>query len=466
MKQICHSSSWWRRNNYFLLFTLSSLLNATWFTTTTAALALSSSSSPTPKISCQTVDCAIIGGGPAGLAAAIAISQSSPQTSIAIYEQDEFQPRGASIRISKRGWEAIQQLKAPALKKKLKKTSVPIRAVETKAWYGDSATTQGFQVKEPGIVKKVVSKITKPLFSLLLRMGAGIHLWHDIRMVLKEHAVKYYPSESHNTNASFLNKNCRLTNIVALDASNENDDEQFELTFQQQNHNKNNEVQLLQVKSKYVIACDGTKSQVRAMLPNELDVLLAEEKSVWRGLAPNIDVHGKATFYRGTADENTQGRSALIFPGGRKVGASWTVISDLEDGKASSMEEAKERALRVVQTMGDENCKVMQEVISDSNFVVENKLMVRDFDKPWESSYDGLVFLGDAAHPVRPTGEGMALAFEDAAVLADLLLAHSGMSVQTLRTWEQKRYLPIKTISEEIRSGAQSYYSDKSSASR
>ena len=89
--------------------------------------------------SCMNVDCAIIGGGPAGLATAIAISKSSPSSSIAIFEKDSFQPKGASIQISKAGWASLKALEdassggdadkssmSTSLIDKLKDTSVPV----------------------------------------------------------------------------------------------------------------------------------------------------------------------------------------------------------------------------------------------------------------------------------------------------------------------------------------------------
>ena len=76
-------------------------------------------------------DCAIIGAGPAGLAIAIAISKSSPSSSITIFERDGFQPKGASIKISKSGWESIKNVD-PSLMNELKKTGVPVTSIEFK----------------------------------------------------------------------------------------------------------------------------------------------------------------------------------------------------------------------------------------------------------------------------------------------------------------------------------------------
>ena len=47
-------------------------------------------------------------------------------------------------------------------------------------------------------------------------------------------------------------------------------------------------------------------------------------------------------------------------PPGWVFGASWTVISDIEDGKSTSINEARERALKVIETMGPggDNCNL------------------------------------------------------------------------------------------------------------
>ena len=203
------------------------------------------------------------------------------------------------------------------------------------------------------------------------------------------------------------------------------------------------------MQAKYIFACDGTNSRVRSLLLNEPDILLSENKSVWRGVAPNVQSFGKAIFYLGAND----GRSALVFPGGKGAGSSWTVISNAKPGKSQTREEARERLLAVTADCDD----ILKRAIDDSPIIIENKLQVRDFELPWESWYDGLVYIGDAAHPVRPTGEGTALAFEDAKVLGDMVAKH-GLCVDALRSYEDARYEPVKKISDKARANAKSVY--------
>lgn len=393
------------------------------------------------------VDCAIVGGGPSGLAAAIAMIKSSPSTSVAVYEEDVFQPKGASIRISPDGWTSLKKLDK-SLIPKLKETSVRLTSVEIKPWTSEGPREDTERKGLRSRLKKKLSKVPKAVASRVLASRIRIHLWHDIRITLRDHAAETHKAKCLASNdVPFLNNNCRLTNIVELD--DDRLEERFELTFRKVMDSGKEET--MRVKTKYLIACDGVKSQVRSLLPKEPDTLLPQKNSVWRGLAPNADVQGRATFYKGAPNSENEGRLALSFPAGTNGGASWTVISDLKDGKADSMEEAKQRVLNAIKSMGESN-PGLKAMIEDSNFVIESKLNVRNFDAPWGAAYDGLIYLGDAAHPVRPTGEGMALAFEDACVLAKVISesGNDGPSVEALRKFEKERYLPVKTLSEEI----------------
>jgi 2-polyprenyl-6-methoxyphenol hydroxylase-like FAD-dependent oxidoreductase len=390
-------------------------------------------------------DCVIIGAGPAGLATAIAISKSSPSSSIAVFERDGFQPKGASIQISKAGWESIENLDS-SLVNKLKKTGVPVTSVEFKPM---DVTKSNDSNKE---TKRVMPRFVLKAVSFICRVLSGaknyVHLWHDVRSVLADHAKEVYSSNSRKEGSSsddLIELNCNLESIQSLSNPTNNeleDGPRFELIFENQEK---------RVRAKYVFACDGTNSRVRSLLPNEPDILLSENKSVWRGVAPNVQSFGKAIFYRGEND----GRSALVFPGGKNAGSSWTVISDAKPGRSQTPEEARERLLAAVTSGCDD---ILKRAIDDSPIIIENKLQVRDFELPWESWYDGLVYIGDAAHPVRPTGEGTALAFEDAKVLGDMVAKH-GLCVKALRSYEDARYEPVKEISEKVRATAQSFYS-------
>jgi 2-polyprenyl-6-methoxyphenol hydroxylase-like FAD-dependent oxidoreductase len=389
-------------------------------------------------------DCAIIGAGPAGLATAIAISKSSPSSSIAIFDRDGFQPKGASIQISKPGWESIENLDS-SLVNKLKKTGVPVTSVEFKPMDVTKSNDDSNEGIKGVIMSRFVLKAVSFFYRILRRAITYVHLWHDVRSVLADHAKEVYSatnSKEGSSSDALIELNCNLESIQPLsNPTNNEDGPRFEITFENQEK---------KLHAKYVFACDGTNSRVRSLLPDEPDILLSENKSVWRGVAPNVQSFGKAIFYRGAND----GRSALVFPGGKDAGSSWTVISNAKPGKSQTREEARERLLAVTTGCDD----ILKRAIGDSPIIIENKLQVRDFELPWESSYDGLVYIGDAAHPVRPTGEGTALAFEDAKVLGDMVAKH-GLCVEALRLYEDARYEPVKEISEKVRAAAQSFYS-------
>jgi len=417
----------------------------------TISLAFSESTANGSNSRQQCIDCAIVGGGPAGLAAAIAVSDASPSSSIVVFERDVFQPKGASIQISKSGWKSIAALDDgdKLLTKKLEETAVPVISVEIKSWKETDEVFVGRRTRlKTFLTRRLLNLKSKAINVLASRVVTRVHLWHDVRVVLSEHAnKKYRGNENGDDLQPLVNLNLSLENIQPLTLSEQQDGARFVLSFK--NMVSGEEVK---ARARHIVACDGIKSKVRSILPNEPDVLLAENKSVWRGLAPNISTSGKATFYTGVS----AGRSGLIFPGGKNTGSSWTVISDVEDQRTNSEEESRRRVLNVVQSMGkdSENFKLFKQVIDESSIIIESKLHVRDFDKPWESSYDGLIYVGDSAHPVRPTGEGTALAFEDANVLGKIVFKF-GLCDKALREYENKRYEPVKRISEKVRIIAQ-----------
>ena len=91
---------------------------------------------------------------------------------------------------------------------------------------------------------------------------------------------------------------------------------------------------------------------------------------------------------------------------------------------------------------------------------IEHKLFARDFDRTWNSSYDGLAYVGDAAHPVRPTGEGIALALVDAKVLGEVVAKH-GLGLEALRAYEDERYEPVKMMAEKVAIGTRNQIPDQ-----
>ena len=166
-----------------------------------------------PKV-IQCVDCAIVGAGPAGLSASIAISKSAPSTSIAVYERDSFQPKGASVSIFPTGWVSLEELD-PVLVPRLKKTGTPVFAAVIKQWKGgDNANADAEAVGEGTEEKEKEPTVF-----------AYAHLWHDIRMVLATRAKEIYPISNSNGNDIF-HLNSSLVDIKPLELDDETKMEQ------------------------------------------------------------------------------------------------------------------------------------------------------------------------------------------------------------------------------------------------
>jgi 2-polyprenyl-6-methoxyphenol hydroxylase-like FAD-dependent oxidoreductase len=94
--------------------------------------------------------------------------------------------------------------------------------------------------------------------------------------------------------------------------------------------------------------------------------------------------------------------------------------------------------------------------------MIEGKLQTRDFTKPWASATPRVAFLGDAAHPLRPTGEGTALALEDAWTLGSLAVAAESTDdfcdPATIRQYEALRGARVEAVSNAVRISANRFY--------
>ena len=231
-----------------------------------------------------------------------------------------------------------------SLTQKLKKTGVPVYGFDIKPWSSepkDATTVLSKSERIRNVINELYLKIQNKLIGLQLKsVGQDMHRWHDIRMTLKQHLLELYKDNKNNDQAKegipFLNANCAL---VGCKVKTQNESaHRFELTFQ-------NGTSKFKVRSKYLFACDGSKSFVIALLPKEPNILISENRSVWRGLAPSFDTKGRALFFRGATNE---GVATL-----KQVGSSWTVISDEVLGKLESSEDAKKRVLQILESMDD-----------------------------------------------------------------------------------------------------------------
>jgi len=415
------------------------------------------------------LDVAIIGGGPCGLAAALALRKASPTCSIAIFERDsELQPMGSSVVVSSAGWAALKCIDADVCKR-LKKQSTPvesIRIVPLGGAAGDAAAP-GFArgtLRLFGVVNTVLRFLKLP------RLGfVRSNLWHEVRSTLAARVAEV-------CGAGTLRKDHALDDLA--EAPNGGG---FDLLFEHASSADGGRggATSTRVRAKVVLACDGSRSACRELAtrePSAAAVLVDESKSVWRGLTPSVDLAGQCTFLRDTAQVN--GRLASTFPaGGKDGGASWTVIgpSAQTERRAVDSADARRRLLAAMPPRGDGAYGPLEDLwrcIEAAPTVIENRLQVRVFGPGapnFCSNTNGLAFLGDAAHPVRPTGEGIALAFQDAWQLGALVHASPDSGVvdaDVLRCYEAARLPHVRQVSEKVRAMADSYYADSAATNQ
>jgi 2-polyprenyl-6-methoxyphenol hydroxylase-like FAD-dependent oxidoreductase len=422
----------------------------------------------TPNGGIEKLDIAIVGGGPSGLSVALALLRGAPlaTSNIALFESDSFQPKGASIVMSRSGWDALRCID-PVVCRRAQRNGAPVSALLFKDFSGNP--------KLPRPVRWLVWS----LYPFLRALGLGIvkgNGWHDLRDVLRNGVVEASLPLGYSTGSDGHQDDKKKLirageKLLEIDTSSQ--EGRVLLTFDGGK----------QVSASLVIACDGAFSKVRecldkiktASLPTE-PFLLDQHKTVWRGTAPTVDAKNIATFYVASPQGSGEGESATccIFPAGRTTpGSSISIIMASVPGRASSSDDARKRLDSALAKLGVPIDDLVRRTIDGVDHMLEHRLHTRNFDAypSLESGEERIGFLGDSAHPLRPTGEGIGIAMEDAWTIGKLAKEavrkdqENGLPVSgdiftpdMLRQYEVERQDRVTAICAAVQELAESYY--------
>ena len=367
---------------------------------------------------------------------------------IAVFERDEaLTPKGASVAISPEGWAALRCIDLTVCKR-LRRMAAPIESISILPMEdGGLAAAPGYArvpLRVVGALNRGLRVVGLPRVVL-----ARASRWHDVRTALATRVQEVCGEDT-------LRLDCRLTSLSEATVG-----DGFTLTFESG----------AAVEARVVLACDGTRSSVRELAPRGArgeQVLVDEGKSVWRGIAPGADLKGACTFLR-DMKRAPNGALAITRPaGGKEGGTSWAVTAPKVEGYARTSDEARKRLRTVLPQLAkdappDAPLAKLLRCIDASPVIIENRLKVRTFGEhspPFCSALNGVTFLGDAAHPVRPTGEGVTLAFQDAWQLGAIVKASPDLlpNADMLRCYEAASLPRVRHISEKVRAIANAMY--------
>ena len=189
-----------------------------------------------------------------------------------------------------------------------------------------------------------------------------------------------------------------------------------------------------------VIGADGVRSRVRSLLGIELETR-PTGMGIWRVF---------------TSRPDSVTRTDLYYRGACYIAGYCPTAGD--SLYAYLVEDAQDRA----QLSGDQRLAIMRELAShyhgpwdDIRAVMTDPSRINYtwfeshlLPPPWNRGR--VVLIGDAVHTCPPTiAQGAALALEDAAVLADVLLAAGDLDQAAFDTFTARRYDRVKSVVEE-----------------
>jgi salicylate hydroxylase len=392
------------------------------------------------------VDVAIIGGGPGGLASAHAVLRAKPDAKVAVLEKrPKMERAGAGIVILPNGLRALSAICPEALERVKSRQPVSNATKVINAMTGEKKLVFG----NPMYDSKEKQYGIRPVSI------AWYQLQEDLAHCLPEPDI------------------LRLGSCV--EGLEEGGGPGGRVRISMRGGEADIEAGL-------VIGADGFFSPVRQQILNDGLPTYAGSR-LWRALVPRIPGQSDTSFVYSSA------KFTLIYYACGSNTGCWVVSKRMPEPERvntsstqNNLDESKEMGVKaiaeVLQNIESDmeatgGCEEILNLIknTDPKSVTTHGVYIRDpfanqGNDLWKPASGPFTLLGDAAHPMRPVGQGVGMALEDAAELR-LCLESQGLTEEALRTYEERRIPRVAVVAQKSQQGAMnSYQSTKEEAER
>ncbi|KAK9833645.1 hypothetical protein WJX74_001593 [Apatococcus lobatus] len=402
------------------------------------------------------LDVAVVGGGPGGLFAALALLQSGKVGNIKVFERSKaYRACGAGITVDVNGMKAVKAVDS-GLCGRLEAVGVDFDSFEEFDQFGQKhADRASVPIAQLDSARQLKKYGVKP----------GMIGWSDIQQNI-------YESLPDGT----------VEFGQALSGFSQ-DESGVQLSFEGQPD----------VRANYLVAADGYLSPTRETLLNDgpppfAEVMLWRARFLWKdGLGLPQGPEWAQAYIGGS-------RTAVVYglPGNVVCWACTVPLSICEERgvhydaeqyatsktrrQVSSFQNMQsegsssfhERCIKAVEDFAPQFLECVKN--TDPSTIVEHGLFARTPEQHTSYADVGwgvgrVTLIGDAAHAMRPTGQGLNTALEDGAVLGWHVQEH-GLNPEALRSFEKERIPRVSLIAEQEQArGRMAYQKDAKAAS-